>query len=196
MRIVFELIVTTIKESKDVDSMIVDELVRSLQTFELNLKQSKKQKEITLKSISHESENADGEKLVYVARKLKKFFNGRRTDGGFKGANVKRDYLPRKFDNNKGKSKGVQYFECQGFGHIASECVNIQNNPKKGKALNTTWSDSDDEFSDAGKHTCNIVAFTYSLSAGDGIPSEDDAVNDVLIETSLKRFMSNSRRKS
>ncbi|KAL5798532.1 hypothetical protein ACOSQ2_003352 [Xanthoceras sorbifolium] len=114
--------VTTIEESKDVDSMRVDELVGFLQTFE--------------------------EELDYVARKLKKFFNGRRTDGSFKGANTKKDYLPRKFDNDKGKSKGVQCYECQGFGHIASECANVQNNPKKGKALNTTWSDSDDEDDD------------------------------------------------
>ncbi|KAL5804537.1 hypothetical protein ACOSQ3_031337 [Xanthoceras sorbifolium] len=134
----FQANVTAIEENKDVDSMIVDELVGSLQTFELNLKQSKKQKRIALKSTSHESEDADGEELAYVARKLKKFFIGRRTDGGFKGANVKRDYLPKMFDNNKGKSKGVQCYEFQGFGHIASECANIQNKPKKGKALNIT----------------------------------------------------------
>ncbi|KAL5794584.1 hypothetical protein ACOSP7_003178 [Xanthoceras sorbifolium] len=140
--------VTTIEESKDVDSMRVDELVGFLQTFELNLKQSKKKKGIALKSTSHESEDTNGEELDYVARKLKKFFNGRRTDGSFKGANTKKDYLPRKFDNDKGKSKGVQCYECQGFGHIASECANVQNNPKKGKALNITWSDSDDEDDD------------------------------------------------
>ncbi|KAL5805763.1 hypothetical protein ACOSQ4_028496 [Xanthoceras sorbifolium] len=34
-------------------------------------------------------------------------FKGRLTDGGFKSANAKRDYLFIKFDNDKGKNKGV-----------------------------------------------------------------------------------------
>ncbi|KAL5831818.1 hypothetical protein ACOSQ4_017172 [Xanthoceras sorbifolium] len=89
----------------------------------------KKQKGIALKSASHESEDAedDGEELAYIVINRKKFFKGKRTDGGFKGANAKGDYFPRKNNNDKGKSKGVQCYECQGFGHIASECANIQN---------------------------------------------------------------------
>ncbi|KAL5764699.1 hypothetical protein ACOSQ2_017293 [Xanthoceras sorbifolium] len=143
----FQAKVTAIEESKDIDRMRVDELIGSLQTFELNLKSTKNQKGIALKSASYESEDAedDGEELAFIAIKLKNFFKGKRTDGGFKGANSKRDYLPRKNNNDKGKSKGVQCYECQGFGHIASECANVQNKPKKGKALNITWSDSDDE---------------------------------------------------
>ncbi|KAL5834892.1 hypothetical protein ACOSQ4_014389 [Xanthoceras sorbifolium] len=93
-----------------------------------------------VKSTSRKSEDIedDGEELAMIVRKFKKLFKGKRTDGGFKGANAMREFLPRKFENDKGKSKGVQCYECQGFGHIASECTNVQNNPRKGKALNIT----------------------------------------------------------
>ncbi|KAL5827552.1 hypothetical protein ACOSQ4_019349 [Xanthoceras sorbifolium] len=139
--------VTAIEESKDIDNTRVDELTESLQTFKLNLKPIKKQKGITLKSTSHELKDVeyDGEEMAFIARKLNKFFKGKRTDCGFKGANAKIDFVPRKFDNDNGKSKGVQCYECQGFGHIAFECANIQINLKKGIALNITWSDNDDE---------------------------------------------------
>ncbi|KAL5781690.1 hypothetical protein ACOSP7_006719 [Xanthoceras sorbifolium] len=49
----------------------------------------------------------DGEEMWMIVRKLKKFSRGKRTDSGFKGANVKKEFVPRKFENDKGKSEGV-----------------------------------------------------------------------------------------
>ena len=42
---------TAITESKDVDSILVDELVGSLQSYESNLPKTNKSKSMTLKSI-------------------------------------------------------------------------------------------------------------------------------------------------
>ena len=50
----FQSKVTTIKESKNLDTMKI-ELMGSLQTFELNLRQKKKDKSIALKSTQDES---------------------------------------------------------------------------------------------------------------------------------------------
>ncbi|KAL5806395.1 hypothetical protein ACOSQ4_029128 [Xanthoceras sorbifolium] len=62
-------------------------------------------------------------KLEFCTWKFKKFLKCKRTGGGFKSANAKKDFMPRKFDNDNGKGKGAQCYECQSFGHIASECA-------------------------------------------------------------------------
>ncbi|GMN44981.1 hypothetical protein TIFTF001_014175 [Ficus carica] len=59
----------------------------------------------------------------------------------------------------KKKGKGIQCHECEGFGHIQSECANILK--KKGKSLNTNWSDEESEGSqeDDEDQVRNYVAF-------------------------------------
>ncbi|RVW23645.1 hypothetical protein CK203_093944 [Vitis vinifera] len=62
----FRAKVTAIEESKDVDSLKVDELVSSLQTFEMTLGSLRKSKGIALNSIKEESlcsESEDDEKM-------------------------------------------------------------------------------------------------------------------------------------
>ena len=51
--------VTAIEESKDVDTLMVEELIGSLQTFEMNMKQYKGEKSVSLKAAQVE-ENDDG----------------------------------------------------------------------------------------------------------------------------------------
>ena len=77
----FRAKVTTIEESKDVDSLKVDELIVSLQTFEMTLGSPRKSKGIALNAIKDEylgSECENDEKMLdgevaRFARKLKKY---------------------------------------------------------------------------------------------------------------------------
>ena len=70
--------VTVITESKDVDSIPIDELVGSLKSYELNLPKTNKSKSIALKSV----DNADGNgfddeisstKIAYLAKNFRNF---------------------------------------------------------------------------------------------------------------------------
>ena len=80
--------VTTIAESKDVDSIPVDELVGSLQSYELDLPKTSKSKSMALKSVDDvEIGGFDDElsatKIAYLAKNFRNFLrnNNRKARG-------------------------------------------------------------------------------------------------------------------
>ena len=80
--------VTVITESKDVDSIPVDELVGSLQSYELDLPKTNKSKSMALKSVDDvEGNGFDDElsatKIAYLAKNFRNFLknNNRRVRG-------------------------------------------------------------------------------------------------------------------
>ena len=70
--------VTAIEESKNIDSLRIDELVGSIQTYEMTLPTSHKHKETVFKASekeekeSHKSEDISKDELANMARKLGK----------------------------------------------------------------------------------------------------------------------------
>ncbi|KAG8485926.1 hypothetical protein CXB51_020222 [Gossypium anomalum] len=90
----FSIKVTTNEEVKDLERLKIDEFIGSLETFDLNLA-SKKQ-----------------------ARKFKKFERSKNTPTN------KRKGVAGKEENEKDKKKGIQCYECLGYGHIQAECAN------------------------------------------------------------------------
>ena len=80
--------VTAITESKDVDSIPIDELVGSLQSYELDLPKTSKSKSMTLKSVDDVEVNGFNDKLfateiAYLAENFRNFFrnNNRKARG-------------------------------------------------------------------------------------------------------------------
>ena len=81
----FRLKVTVITESRYMDSILVDELIGSLQSYELDLPKTNKLKSMALKSV--DSNGFDNElsstEIAYLAKNFKNFLrnNNRRAKG-------------------------------------------------------------------------------------------------------------------
>ena len=72
--------VIAIEEAKDLDSMKVEDLMGSLRAFEMTLKQRKKEKSITLKTMheeEHSSEEEDEDELALLTKNFKKFLKNK-----------------------------------------------------------------------------------------------------------------------
>ncbi|XP_065629149.1 uncharacterized protein LOC136067350 [Quercus suber] len=82
--------VTAIEESKDLDDIKVQELVGSLQTYELSLPSQKKSKSLALKTIdervaSHDLSEEDGveKEVAYLAKNFRKFLKMKNSGNPF-----------------------------------------------------------------------------------------------------------------
>ena len=169
--------VIVITESKDVDFILVDELVGSLQSYDLDLPKTNKSKSMALKSVDDVDGNGFDDELsaTEIAYLTKDFRNFPRNNNI--RARGKNNAEPRNFRRNdptkvnntekpkkkvgqtSNNSMGQQCFGCQVYGHVKSECPTFLRS--KGKALVVTF--SDDEVSDhesSSDENGNLIAFT------------------------------------
>ena len=163
----FQPKVTAIEENKNLDTMKVEELMGSLRTFEMNLKQRKKEKSIALKATQDEIKSEEGteaeeeeeDQIVFLTKNFNKYLKkmGKGSKAFPKNAKGNSSF------NLADKRKGIQCRECEGFGHIQSECANTLK--KKSKVMATTWSDDESEGSleEDGNHVSNHIAFVSSF---------------------------------
>ena len=92
---------TTITESKDVDSISVDELVGSLQSYELDLPKANKSKSMALKSVDDVDGNGFDDELsaIEIPYLAKNFRNFLKNDN--RRARSKNNAEPRNFRRNE-----------------------------------------------------------------------------------------------
>ena len=121
----WEAKVTTIQEAKDMNTLPLEELLGSLMTHELQVKQhvndeeSKKKKTMALKisenmEESNESEDdSDDEDMALITRKFRRFMKKKKFE-------KKKPFIRK--DEEKGKEKELTCFECKKPGHFKSEC--------------------------------------------------------------------------
>ena len=169
--------VTATIESKDVDSIPVDELVEYLQSYELNLPKTNKSKSMALKSVDDIDGNRFDDELsaTEIAYLVKNFRNFLKNNN--KKARGKNNVKPRNFRRNdptkvnntekpkekvsqtSNNSMGQQCFGCQGYGHVKSECPTFLRS--EGKDMAVTLSDDEvfDHESDSNENG-NFIAFT------------------------------------
>ena len=190
---------TAITESKDVDSIPVDELVGYLQSYKLDLPKISKSKSMALKSVDDVEANGFDDDLfvieiAYLAKNFRNFLrnNNRRA----RGNNIAepRNFMrndPTKVNNTEkpkekvgqpsNNSMGPQCFGCQGYGHMKSECPIYLRS--KGKAMAVTL--SDDEVSD-DKSSCdedrNFIAFTATAVVNESVSAKENPSDGELFE--------------
>jgi len=146
----FRIKVTTIEEGKDLEEMKIEELVGSLQTYELSLPLVKKLKTIALKAskkkveVTSGDDSEDEEKAV--AMLAKNFRRLMRNERFKKKLFKKMNKVPREAEPKEAEKKdprGPICYECSRFGHIRADCGNLKQG--KGKAYNATLSDEFEE---------------------------------------------------
>jgi hypothetical protein len=130
--------------------MKIEELVGSLQTYELSLPPVKKVKTIALKASKKKAwvsseEDSDNEEDV-VAMLAKNFRRLMKNDKFKKKFSERLKKAPKEFEPEEAEKKdprGLRCFECSSFRHIRADCGNLKQG--KGKAYNATLSDESKE---------------------------------------------------
>ena len=142
---------TAIEESKDLDEIKIQELIGSLQTYELGLASHKLSKSLAFKTITermNDSFEEDGveKDVAFLAKNFRKFLKMKNSGkpfnrGKFSSSKGDRKELKKKVGNDSLSPQGIVCYECNGHGHLKKECPNYLRG--KGKAYVTTLSDSD-----------------------------------------------------
>jgi len=136
----FDMKVTAIEEAQDISNMQVDELIGSLHNLELVVDNriEKKGKGISFTANTADDEALEesveddnlSENLVMLGRQFNRILKqiSRRSKGN--GQNIrfntnKQQSNPRydRTDEKNSRYKGVQCQECEGYGHIRTECA-------------------------------------------------------------------------
>ena len=142
----FHAKITAIEEVKDIDKILLTELVENLQTYEMRLglmEKGGKSRDLTPTGIDEEiddsededeSKNEDDDEdedddLTFITDEIIKLLQFRKKD---KGKPPRKSKFSRKSKNQKPL---IQCHECKGFGHMRIECPNylMKEKTKKSK---------------------------------------------------------------
>ncbi|KAL5544086.1 hypothetical protein UlMin_007870 [Ulmus minor] len=148
----WEAKVTAIQEAKNLSTLPLDELVGSLMTHEMTMKQNsddsvKTDKEKNLAFSSSTSNSVDENDVVLLARKFKKFLKHDRKN---------RRSLIKDSDERPKRSEVICY-ECNKPRHIKPDCPQLKHGKKK--AMVATWDDSDSSESESENDEQASVCF-------------------------------------
>ena len=157
----FRAKVTAIEESKDFDEIKIQELIGSLQTYELRLPSHKSSKSLALKTITERMDDSSEEDEVekdvaFLAKNFQKYLKMKNSGkpfnkGKFSSSKGDKKEFKKKDVKDSQSPQGIVCYECNGHGHL-KECPNYLKG--KGMAYATTLSDSDSSNSDF-KESCD-----------------------------------------
>jgi hypothetical protein len=131
----FDMKVTAIEEAQNISTMKVEELIGSLQTFEMSIgdRSDKKNKSVAFISNNDDGDSQgdfDSEALAMIGKQfkqaLRRFDRRARSNGQNIRFNINKqgdNQRKAKPDDKNNQSKGVQCHECEGYGHIRTECA-------------------------------------------------------------------------
>ncbi|XP_012834159.1 PREDICTED: uncharacterized protein LOC105955000 [Erythranthe guttata] len=175
--------IAAIEEVRDVDTLKLDELMGKLLAQELNHgenhREKSREKKIAFQaetsyatpqnSSTQEDEQTVEESLALLSKNFGKFLKKIEKRGNLpstgKPVNFQNSRRNSNQDNSEeSKPRRIQCRECEGFGHIQSECANTMKKKKK-MSLTTGWSDEEESDDDQGNNNqvTNFVAFSSKV---------------------------------
>ncbi|GKC10882.1 retrovirus-related pol polyprotein from transposon TNT 1-94, partial [Tanacetum coccineum] len=180
--------VTTIKESKDLTSLSLDELIGNLKVHEMIIKKDSEivkakveRKSLALKAKKESSDEecstfrSEDEEYAMAVRDFKKFFKRR---GRFvrQPRNNKKTFQ-RSGDDKNGKNDR-KCFRCGDPNHLIGECPKLPKNKNQRAFVGGSWSDSDEEDDEKVKNeTCLVAHASSEICLGDDLEL-DECIKD------------------
>lgn len=191
--------VTAIEESKDIDKLVVEELIGTLQTFDMTLRLSAKKKGIALKvnKLTSPKENSDDE-VAFITKGCRKFYK--------KNTKTFRRKFSSKVTKDSSRRKEVPIeevicYECKGQGHYASNYANkkYKLKSKYKKAMAATWNNDTDNSkeelsSNEEESSQGVVAFVAFTNDSNNESSSES--KDVKMKVNFKRLLTSSLKKA
>ncbi|CAJ2633141.1 unnamed protein product [Trifolium pratense] len=190
----FDMKVTAIEESQDLVNIQVDELIGSLQTYELGMNQRKEKKNKSLAFASNtredeesnlESDESLSEAMVLLGRQFNRIMKRMDKKSKFNVPSIKLDINKQTNDQRRARSdektsqsEGVQCQECEGYGHIKAECPTFLKRQKKSLAI--TWSDEDDSEEETESGSTKHVNALTGLCESDAESCDETSYEELL----------------
>ncbi|KEH32869.1 envelope-like protein, putative [Medicago truncatula] len=188
--------VIVIEEAKDIPNMKIDELIGSLQNFKIMISNrgEKKEKRMVLASNSDTNDSQEeyefderlSEAIALFGKQLNKVLELAECRPRSNDQNIKYNFGEQPDDMNKegtedkkNHSKGIQCHECEGYGHIMTECTTFLKKQKK--SLTVLCSNEDaSERNFENNFTKQINAMTGRVSS-DIESCDEELVYDELV---------------
>ena len=163
------------------DEIKIQELIGSLQTYELGLPSHKPSKSLALKTIIERMDNSNKEDdvekdVAFLVKNFRKFLKMKNSGklyskGKFSSSKGDRKEFKKKDGKESQSPQGIVCFECNGHGHLKKECPNYLRG--KGKAYATALSDLDSSNSDS-EASCDEKGNFSTFMTIDHVESSED----------------------
>jgi hypothetical protein len=85
------------------------------------------------------------------------------------------------------KEKGVRCYECEGYGHIKTECATYLKKQKKGLAV--SWSDEENSDNESEDMTANHIRVTTDESLSDNNSSDDELTYEEVVSMNKDMYL-------
>ncbi|GKA37188.1 zf-CCHC domain-containing protein [Tanacetum coccineum] len=207
--------VTTIKESKDVTSLSLDELIGNLKVHEMIIKKDYEivkakgeRKSLALKAKKESSDEecstskSEDEEYAMAVRDFKKFF--KRIGRFVRQPRNDKKMFQRSRDDKNGKGDR-KCFRCGNPNHLIEECPKPPKDKNQRAFIRGSWSDIDEEDNEKVKDETYLVAQASSkvYSESSYFSDVNSSINDLVLDNeydklckmSLKIITKNKRLK-